>query len=242
MKYITGLHSIEEWLRRPLKNAALLISRNNSRNKELERLARSKGVPVRRASDEEITQTAGVKTHKGALLAVDSPKDSRTGPLFDGEYGTLPENALVLILDEITDPGNYGAILRSADLFGVDLVIRPKNRAVGQSPVVTQASAGADAYVVSMTAVNLSREIEQLKAAGFWIYGADMDGKPLKEIDFSGKTALVLGSEGKGLRQNVAAHCDQLVAIPTSGHIESLNVSVAAGILLYEIRRRETSR
>ena len=147
------------------------------------------------------------------------------------------EGALVIALDEITDPHNLGAILRSADQFSAALIIVPERRSASANETVIRISSGAAQYVTMSTVPNLARELDVLKEHGFWIYGADMNGDSSYETRFSKRTAIVMGSEGSGMRSLVRTKCDHIVSIPMSGHIDSLNVSVAAGILMYEYRR-----
>jgi 23S rRNA (guanosine2251-2'-O)-methyltransferase len=148
---------------------------------------------------------------------------------------------VVLVLDEITDPQNLGAILRSCDQFSVSLVVIPERRSVQVNETVVKVSSGAAQYVPVSVVTNINRELEYLKANGFWVYGADMGGKVTYKTVFPKKTVLVMGNEGKGLSQLTQKLCDMLVSIPMTGHIDSLNVSVAAGILLYEIRRQQAT-
>jgi 23S rRNA (guanosine2251-2'-O)-methyltransferase len=189
---------------------------------------------------ETLEKMAGGQEVRGALLVV----EAAASPTRLKEYHEYLEDfdrrqeALVLLLDEITDPQNLGAILRSADLFNVDLVVIPQRRSAHETAAVKVASAGASAYVPTVTVTNLARTMEELKQAGFWIYGAQAGGEAAEKVRLSGKLALVMGSEGKGLRRLVSEGCDGFVSIPMGGHIDSLNVSVAAGILLYEVRRQ----
>jgi 23S rRNA (guanosine2251-2'-O)-methyltransferase len=145
----------------------------------------------------------------------------------------------VVVLDGITDVHNLGAILRSCDQFSVDLVVIPQRRRAQQSSAVHRVSSGASQHVPLVSVSNIVREIELLQKNGYWAYGADMEGENLHTTRFSDKTVLILGSEGEGLSQLVRKRCDYIVSIPTTGHIDSLNVSVAAGILLYEFRRQK---
>ena len=145
----------------------------------------------------------------------------------------------VLILDSLTDPQNFGAILRVADGFGVDLVVLPEHDSVGLTPVAVKASAGASEWVPVAQVTNLSRAIETLKKGGYWIYAAAENGERPDAIDFTGKVALVVGNEGKGIRRNVLEHCDRVVTIPMGGHVESFNVATATAILCYEVRRQQ---
>jgi 23S rRNA (guanosine2251-2'-O)-methyltransferase len=152
--------------------------------------------------------------------------------------GGTGKDALVLILDEITDPHNYGAILRSCDQFGVDLVISRNRRNAKHAGVIAQTSAGAVSWVPAAETPNLPRAVEDLKKAGFWIYGADMKGEALYTKDLRGRAAVILGSEGEGISRLLRERCDAMIAIPSAGKLDSLNVSVAAGILLYEVTRQ----
>ncbi len=233
-----GLHAIEEWLRARSSGGILFFSKETKRNDFLMHLARQKNFRVEKVTEKEIAAKAGSKDHKGILLALyeDVPAGSQKKAI--PTCGGLRDDAVVLILDGITDPRNFGAILRSAELFTTDLIIVPKDRAASGSPVVTKTSAGADAFLPISKVVNLSREIGKCKEAGFWVYGAGLEGSPVWEVDLTGKVAVVLGSEGKGIRPNVKKQCDGLITIPQYGHIDSFNVSVAAGIILYEIRRQ----
>ena len=195
--------------------------------------ARRAGVAVRPMNPEQIDRLAGRVVHNGIVAEV-------TG----GGYADFDEvlaretTGFVLILDGITDPQNFGAILRVADGFGVDLVVLPQHESVGLTPTAVKASAGAAQWVSVAQVTNLARTIEALKKAEYWVYAAGAGGDPPSEIDFTGKVALVVGSEGKGIRRNVLDHCDRVVTIPMQGHVESFNVATAAAVLCYEVRRQ----
>ena len=146
------------------------------------------------------------------------------------ERGEAP---FLVILDGVTDPHNLGAIIRSAECAGAHGVIIPERRAVGLTPAAVKASAGAVEYLPVAREVNLTRTIERLKKEGVWIYGTAMDGEDYRKVDYSGAKALVIGSEGEGMSRLVGESCDKVVTLPMKGKIESLNASVAAGILLY---------
>jgi 23S rRNA (guanosine2251-2'-O)-methyltransferase len=154
--------------------------------------------------------------------------------------GDKPD-ALVLLLDELTDPHNYGAILRSCDQFAVDLVISRRRRNAKHAAVIAQTSAGASAWVRNAEEPNLIRSMEALKEKGFWIYGADMNGEAAYSLDLRGRICLVIGGEA-GISRLLRESCDGIAAIPCAGRIDSLNVSVAAGILLYEISRQRARK
>ena len=161
------------------------------------------------------------------------------------EYGTVEdmlkkaeekgESPFIIICDEIEDPHNLGAIIRTADACGAHGVIIPKRRGVSLTYAVGKVSAGAVEYVTVARVPNLAAELENLKKKGFWVYGADMGGKPWNEQDYSGSVALVIGSEGRGLSRLVKEKCDFIVSLPMRGQINSLNASVAAGILMYKV-------
>jgi 23S rRNA (guanosine2251-2'-O)-methyltransferase len=172
------------------------------------------------------------------VLAPAHPED------IDGLLKGLSQPAFVLLLDGITDPHNLGACLRVADAMGVHAVIVPKDRSAGLSPVVAKVASGAAESVPLIPVTNLVRTIEELKVAGIWVWGAAEEGdRGLPEVELDGPTAWVLGAEGAGLRRLTKEHCDALVRIPMFGQVESLNVSVAAALCLYETRRqREVAR
>ena len=149
-----------------------------------------------------------------------------------------PEHSLVIILDHIEDPQNLGAVLRSADVFAADLVIAPRKRSAPLTDAAIKASAGAAAYVPLVLVPNLAEAMRKLAKAGFWLYAADMGGASLPESDLSARTGLVLGNEGAGVSRLLRDECDFALSIPMAGHVDSLNVSAAAAVLMYEYRRR----
>jgi 23S rRNA (guanosine2251-2'-O)-methyltransferase len=154
----------------------------------------------------------------------------------DDVLGTLEEPALLLVLDGVTDPHNLGACLRNADAFGAHAVVIPKDRAVGVNATVAKAASGAADTVPVVTVTNLARALRDMKERGLWIVGADAGGESLFDADVRGPIAWVLGAEGSGLRRLTRELCDRIVGIPLAGSVESLNVSVAAGICLYATR------
>ncbi len=151
----------------------------------------------------------------------------------------LPEPPLVVLLDELTDPQNVGSLIRSAEALGAHGIVLPKHRAAGITPTVVKASAGAVFHIPIMRVTNLRWAIERLKEKGFFIYGLEARGtKDISEVDFTGPVGLVVGSEGKGLRESIRKACDFLVRIPMKGHMDSLNAAVAGAIALYEVGRQ----
>jgi 23S rRNA (guanosine2251-2'-O)-methyltransferase len=239
LEKIVSFHGIEETLKDPPFGAELLVSKRNARIDGLVGLARQGKVAVREVSDQDLQKAADGQDVRGALLLLPGGRKSREVTLDEFLADFEADQGLVLLLDGVTDPQNYGAILRSADQFGVDLVLIPARRSASDTPAVFSASAGAAAWVPHAVVTNLTRALTQLKDKGFWIYGADMAGTPVAQARLTGRVALVLGSEGKGLSRLVRETCDQIVSIPTRGRLDSLNVSVSAGVLLYETRRQQ---
>ncbi len=198
--------------------------------------AKKAGVPVRLLPVEQIERLAGRGVHNGVVADV-----SEAAYADFEEIVAREETDFVLILDGITDPQNFGAILRVAEGFGVDGIAIAQHESVGLTPAAVKASAGASEWIPVAQVTNIARTIELLKEKGFWIYAAAPKGDPPEAIDFRGKVALVLGSEGKGIRRNVLEHCDRVVAIPMSGRLESFNVATAAAVLCYEVKRQRKS-
>jgi 23S rRNA (guanosine2251-2'-O)-methyltransferase len=251
MLYLTGFHAIEEMIKSGQTKGPLLMAKAGPRARELAALAVEHKIRVDRVGTHDLDRLA--PDHRGIALAAESSGPSGGG----GPDITLEEfiaalgspgaegpakDVLVLVIDEITDPHNYGAILRSCDQFGVDLVISRNRRNAKHAGVIAQTSAGAAAWVPAAEAANLPRAVQDLKAAGFWIYGADMKGEALYKKDLRGRVAIVLGGEGEGISRLLRENCDALIAIPSKGRIDSLNVSVAAGVLLYEVTRQRHNR
>lgn len=192
--------------------------------------ARSAGVAIRFLAAEQLERLAGSGVHNGVVAEISEATYSD----FDRR---IEEARFVLILDGIQDPQNFGAILRVADAFAVDLVVIPEHESVGLTPTAVKASAGASEWVKVAQVTNLARTIEELKKREFWVYGAAAGGDPISGIDFSGKVALVVGNEGKGIRRNVLEHCDRTIAIPMLGQVSTLNVAAATAVICYEVRR-----
>jgi 23S rRNA (guanosine2251-2'-O)-methyltransferase len=201
-------------------------------NREVERLAAAAGVKVRRVPRSMVARLAGGGAHQGVA--------ARVGPY---PYAALEEviggeSPLVAVLDGVTDPRNLGAVLRAADGAAASGVVVPKDRAAGVTPAAVKASAGASEHVRLARVTNLRRAVDRMKEVGLWVYAAEPGGENYAEVDLSGPVALVLGSEGRGVRRLVREGCDGVLSIPMLGAVGSLNVSVAAAILLYEARRQ----
>jgi 23S rRNA (guanosine2251-2'-O)-methyltransferase len=243
---IFGINPVLEVLRsgRPVQRLLVAEQRKTDRDmKEILRLARSSGVELRMTSRDVLNHEAPQTTHQGVIAFVTAREYVEFEDLIKipDQKGQDP---LFLILDGVEDPRNFGAILRSADAAGVHGVIIPERRAAGLTDTVAKAAAGALEYVSVAKVTNIVNTIEALKKAGVWIAGAEAGGGTTYwDADFLRPTALVLGGEDKGIRRLVRQHCDYIVSLPLMGKISSLNVSVAAGALLFEVmRQRRTKR
>jgi 23S rRNA (guanosine2251-2'-O)-methyltransferase len=238
---VAGINSVRSALKFGADGVAELWldrRRRDRRLLELAELARAAGIQVRQAERDELDRAAAGANHQGALAWVLVPA-AHTEQDLDGLLSRIDGPPLLLVLDGVTDPHNLGACLRSADGAGAHAVIAPKDKAVGLTPVAVKVASGAAGSVPFVQVTNLARTLEWLKSRGIWLIGTagDADGN-LFETDLRGPVALVLGSEGKGLRRLTRERCDLLVRLPMIGSVESLNVSVAAGVCLYEALRQ----
>jgi 23S rRNA (guanosine2251-2'-O)-methyltransferase len=232
-----GFHAVTARLRqRPDSVRALYVAdaKQGPRVRDLLARAASARCPVHGADAQRLRELAGTDHHQGVVAIVDAAVAEST---LEDALAAAREPPLLLVLDGITDPHNLGACLRSADAFGAHAVIVPKDRAVGVNATVAKAASGAADTVPVITVTNLARALRDLKEQGVWILGADAGGESLFEADVGGPVAWVLGAEGAGLRRLTRELCDRIVGIPLAGAIESLNVSVAAGICLFASRR-----
>jgi 23S rRNA (guanosine2251-2'-O)-methyltransferase len=237
---IHGFHAIIARLRHHPESIQVIYldqTRRDKRAKDLLKVAADRNVRVVLADGARVEEMARGKS-QGVVASADPIQLARD---IDEVLEDLTEPALLLILDGVTDPHNLGACLRSADAFGVHAVIAPKDRAAGLSAVAMKAASGAAESVPYITVTNLARTLRDLKEQNILIIGTD-DEAPgtVMDADFSGPAALVLGAEGAGMRRLTREHCDLLVRIPMYGQVESLNVSVSAGVCLYEARRQRT--
>jgi 23S rRNA (guanosine2251-2'-O)-methyltransferase len=235
MAVLSGIHPIAEALRakHPLDRILIAQGAGGPRLQEIIDLARRAGVPVRFEPRASLDRHAGSSAHQGVVALGAASK-----------YADLDEAAasqLVVVLDGVEDPHNLGAIIRTAHAAGAGAIIIPERRAVGITDIVAKAAAGAIEYMHIVRVTNLNRALEDLKQKQYWIYGLDERGEETyDQLDYAAPTAIVLGGEGKGLHEQVRKHCDALVRIPMAGKISSLNVSVAAGVVLFEWKRRQT--
>ncbi|HEY4640081.1 MAG TPA: 23S rRNA (guanosine(2251)-2'-O)-methyltransferase RlmB [Thermoanaerobaculia bacterium] len=232
---IYGINPVLEAIRsHPDRIQFIAVAREQSaRHQRLIGEAKQADVSVRIVSTEQVDRMAGRGVHNG--VAADMAESGYVD--FDD---AIEKASFVVILDGITDPQNFGTILRVADGFGVDLVVTPEHESVGLTPAAVKASAGASEWVPVARVTNLARAIESLQKKDFWVYAAAADGDRPDKIDFRGNVAIVLGNEGKGVRRNVLQHCDRVVTIPMQGHVDSFNVATAAAVLFYEVRRQQS--
>jgi 23S rRNA (guanosine2251-2'-O)-methyltransferase len=220
-----------------VRRVSLQRGRDDPRSREIETLARGAGVTIDRVDAELLRRWVGEVVHQGVVAQVEPLKPWGEEDLIEALTGR--KDPLVLVLDSVTDPHNLGACLRSADACGALAVVVPKDRAAGVNPTVRKVAAGAAETTPVVTVTNLVRTLKLLKEAGLWVVGADAAGEKLAyEADLKGPLALVLGAEGAGLRDLTRKTCDFLVRLPQLGSVESLNVSVATGMLLYEALRQ----
>lgn len=239
---IYGINPVREALRgerrRPLE---LLAERDNHapRLEELIREALTGGVPVQRRQRQDLERLAGHPHHQGVVLRVEAFAYAEPEELLD-RWRSSGQRAFFVLLDGITDPHNMGAILRSADAAGCHGVFMPRDRSCPVTSIVEKTAAGALAHLPLCQVTNLARTMEELKEEGVWVYGlaGEAAAGDLYSTDFAGDLALVVGSEGSGLRPNIRRHCDGLLAIPMGGGVASLNASVAAGVALFEVVRQ----
>lgn len=236
-RLLVGFHAVAACLRqRPasVREIYLARGRHDARAHDLAQRAAAAGTPLHAVDERRLDELAGGQRHQGVVAVVDA---TRTHVSLSEILEHPSEPPLLLVLDGVTDPHNLGACLRSGDAFGVHAVVVPKDRAVGVNATVAKAASGAAETVPVIAVTNLARALREMKAAGVWVVGADVGGESLFTADLRGPIAWVLGAEGEGLRRLTRDQCDRIVGIPLSGSVESLNVSVAAGICLFATRR-----
>lgn len=233
---LIGRNAVTEALKSDRKIDTLILMRNNN-NPALSRLAsmaKEKGAVVKEVDSKKLDFMCGGANHQGVAAYVAAHEYASVEDIFAyaEEKGEAP---FIVVCDEIEDPHNLGAIIRTAECAGVHGIIIPKRRSASLNFTVGKTSAGALEYMRVARVSNLASTIDELKEKGCWVYGADMDGTDYKKTDFSGAVVLVIGSEGKGIGKLIRQKCDAIVSLPMKGNINSLNASVAAGILMYEV-------
>ena len=238
---IYGFHAINAVLKthpEHLQQLFLLTNRSDRRIQEIQKMAQQFAIPVQCVQRKELDNLVGSEVqHQGIVAHCKTELRYHESDL-PQLLAVQDESLLLLILDGVQDPHNLGACLRTANAMGVNVVIAPKDRAVGMTPVVRKVACGAATITPFIQVTNLARTLRLLKEKNFWIIGSDAEAQTtLAEADFSGNIAIVMGGEGKGLRQLTQKQCDYLVRIPMQGTVNSLNVSVATAIFLYEARK-----
>ena len=231
---LSGIHPVVEALRAgtPLERILVAQGAGGPRLQEIIDLARRVGTPVRFEQRNALDRLAGSSAHQGVVALGAARKYADLDSVAGAE--------LIVVLDGVEDPHNLGAIIRTAHAAGAGAVVIPERRAASVTDVVAKAAAGALEHLPVVRVSNVNRTLEQLKEQEYWIYGLDERGtEQYDRIDWAAKSALVLGGEGKGLHDQVRKHCDLLVRIPMAGKISSLNVSVAAGVVLFDWRRKK---
>jgi len=231
---LIGIHPVAEALRarRPLDRVLVAKGVGGARVQEIIDLSRKNSTPLRFEERAALDRLAGSAAHQG-VVALGAAK----------QYAELEDVAgaahMLVVLDGLEDPHNLGAVIRTAHAAGADAIIVPERRAAGLTDTVAKAAAGALEHLPVVRVTNINRALEDLKKSGFWIYGVDERGdQDYDTVDYAERAVLVFGAEGKGLHQMVRQHCDVLLRIPMSGKISSLNVSVAAGVVLFDWKRR----
>ena len=240
--YVGGIHAVRSVLKHgsgQVQHVWLDLSRKDKRINELEEVARQSGIRVSRVKKQQLDDLLDGVRHQGVVAQVSAPSSKTEKALFQ-LIEQLNEPVFLLVLDGVTDPHNLGACLRSADAAGVQAVIAPKDRSAGLTPVACKVASGAAKTVPYVQVTNLVRTLQKLQQDhGVWVTGtageADAD---LYHIDLKGNLAIVMGAEGKGMRRLTREACDSLIKLPMKGTVESLNVSVATGICLYEALRQ----
>ncbi|MGN6236604.1 23S rRNA (guanosine(2251)-2'-O)-methyltransferase RlmB [Dyella sp.] len=243
--WIVGINPVEGALSNDAERVREVLVEQGQRNARVQSLAeqaKALKIPVHHRPRDQLDKLAGEARHQGVVALYEPPPMAH-----EGDLAKLMErdgaNTLVLVLDGVTDPHNLGACLRSAAAAGVTAVIVPKDRAVGLTPVVRRASAGGADRVPLIAVTNLARTLRELKDAGVWITGLAGDtDTSIYGVDFKGPVALVLGSEGEGMRRLTRELCDFVAKIPMPGTMESLNVSVATGVVLFEALRQRSAK
>lgn len=245
--YFYGIHAIEALLaHRPMDALSLFVQQGRETDSHVQEImvaAQANGVSLQPTQKDKLTQLCGSPQHQGVVLHARPLGFANEGLL---DTLTANDHCLLLVLDQITDAHNFGACLRTAVAMGVDAVICPKHHAASLTPTVAKVSVGAAEMMPIISVTNLARTLSQIKQAGVFVFGTALsaDAKPIHAADMTGKTALIMGSEGEGMRRLTTESCDELVYIPMSGNehgnLQSLNVSVATGMALYEVNRQRT--
>ncbi|MDP9340297.1 MAG: 23S rRNA (guanosine(2251)-2'-O)-methyltransferase RlmB [Acidobacteriota bacterium] len=242
---LTGINAVREALQAGSAMDRIVIARGrqDTRTEEIVQLARGRGIPVRFEDRGQIDRLANSKDHQGVVALVAARAASSLDDVIQRANSGGGRHGLIVLLDGVEDPHNLGAIVRTALAAGAHGVVIPERRAVGLTDTVARASAGALAHLPIARVTNLSRAMEELKQAGFWLVGLDETAeKNYTEVDYTSSMGIVLGGEGQGLHELTRKRCDFVVSLPTTGPVKSLNVSVAAGVVLFEALRQRNAK
>ena len=243
MDKLTGIHAVKEALeaQRPIEHIVIAKGRQDTRIEEIVQLARKKSIPVRFEDRSQLDRLANSKDHQGVVALA----AARAAAALDDILASANQAraGLIILLDGVEDPHNLGAIVRTALAAGAHGVVIPERRAAGLTDTVARSSAGALAHLPVAKVTNLARAMGALKQAGYWLVGLDERAdKTYTEVDYTSRVGIVLGSEGQGLHELTRKRCDFVVSLPTTGPVKSLNVSVAAGVVLFEAIRQRNRR
>jgi 23S rRNA (guanosine2251-2'-O)-methyltransferase len=247
MDRLTGIHAVREALeaRRAFDRIVIAKGRQDTRVEEIVQLARARNISLRFEDRSQLDRLADSKDHQGIVALVAARAAGTLDEILAvANAGTgRGEKGLIVLLDGVEDPHNLGAVIRTSLAAGAHGVVIPERRAAGLTDTVARASAGALAHLPVAKVTNLVRTMEELKEAGYWLIGLDERGdKNYTEVDYTSSTGIVLGGEGKGLHELTRKRCDFVVSLPTTGPVKSLNVSVAAGVVLFEALRQRRGR
>lgn len=230
---------------RPLEYLLIAKGRQDTRVEEIVQLARRNGVPVRFEDRSQVGRSAGSRDHQGVMAIAGARAAASLEDIVAAANKTAGQQGLIVLLDGVEDPHNLGAVIRTALAAGAHGVVIPERRAAGLTDTVARASAGALAHLPVAKVTNLVRAMEELKELGYWLVGLDERADcSYSDVDYTTSTGIVMGSEGNGLHELTRKRCDFVVSLPTTGPVKSLNVSVAAGVVLFEAvrQRRGSSR
>jgi 23S rRNA (guanosine2251-2'-O)-methyltransferase len=245
MDRFTGIHAVREALEAGSAFDRIVIAkgRQDSRIEDIVQLARERGIAVRFEDRAQLDRLANSRDHQGVVAIAAARAASTLQDILDRANHSKGQQGLVVLLDGVEDPHNLGAIIRTALAAGAHGVVIPERRAAGLTDTVARASAGALAHLPIAKVSNLARSMEELKEAGYWLVGLDENGeKTYTEVDYTSPTGIVMGGEGKGLHDLTRKRCDFVVSLPTTGPVKSLNVSVAAGVVLFEALRQRRGK
>src|SRR5215475_13837182 len=245
MDKLTGIHAVKEALQagRPIEHIFVAKGRQDTRAEDIVQLARPNGIPVRFEERAQLDRIAGTRDHQGVVAIAAARAASTLNDILASANKEKGKPGLIVLLDGVEDPQNLGAIVRTSLAAGAHGVVIPERRAAGLTDTVARASAGALSHLPVAKVTNLARTMEELKEAGYWLVGLDEEGdREYTEVDFRLPVGIVMGGEGRGLHELTRKRCDFVVSLPTVGPVKSLNVSVAAGVVLFElVRQRKAS-